>query len=53
MSGAGQPQGVELWVLPPDALVKFLDHEPAALGPEEIALPVSALEIYIRASAEA
>jgi len=42
-----QPKGVEVWVLTPEALPAFLDNEPAALAPDQIARFGSALEDHI------
>lgn len=42
------PKGAEVWVLNPPAFVKFLDHEPAVLKPEEVGIFASALEAYSR-----
>ncbi len=45
-----QRKGVEVWVLNPEAFVKFLGHEPVVLKSEEIALLSTALETYLRAA---
>lgn len=45
-----QAKDVNVWVLNPDAFIKFLDHEPVVLAPTDIALLGTALESHIRSA---
>jgi hypothetical protein len=44
-----QPKGAEVWVLNPDALPAFIEHEDVVLSPEDINLVTLHLELYVRA----
>jgi hypothetical protein len=48
-----QVRSPEVWVDNPKALMKYLDHEPVALSPEDVALFASALETHVRAAGSA
>lgn len=46
------PKGVEVWVLNPEALPTFVSHEYVVFRDDQVKLFASALETYMRSSAQ-